>query len=130
MQAFGSSGSITYPSLLMRVSLFKITFCSGKFSFATPWALPDVDVFVSGAGMIDSQYSIASQRRGSTQSDTSALVSSLTRDLSQSPLTRDLSLSPSSSSLHMRSEGSPIRKESYHDEILGKGFNTLHFLRF
>lgn len=34
-----------------------------------------------------------SQRRGSTQSDTSALVSSLTRDLSPSP-------SPSGSSLH------------------------------
>ncbi|XP_076245488.1 MYC binding protein highwire [Calliopsis andreniformis] len=64
---------------------------------------------VSG-GMIDS---ITSQRRGSTQSDTSALVSSLTRDPSQSPSavsttanTRDLSPSPSCSSLHMRSEGS------------------------
>lgn len=60
--------------------------------------------------MIDS---ITSQRRGSTQSDTSALVSSLTRDPSQSPSgisttanTRDLSPSPSCSSLHMRSEGS------------------------
>ncbi|XP_047115899.1 E3 ubiquitin-protein ligase highwire-like [Schistocerca piceifrons] len=61
-----------------------------------------------------------SHRRGSTQSDTSALVSSLTRDLSQSPSgatttagtgtgtgTRDLSPSPSGSSLHTRSEGSP-----------------------
>ncbi|RLU26230.1 hypothetical protein DMN91_000023 [Ooceraea biroi] len=64
---------------------------------------------VSG-GMVDS---ITSQRRGSTQSDTSALVSSLTRDPSQSPSgisttanTRDLSPSPSCSSLHMRSEGS------------------------
>ncbi|XP_026302017.1 E3 ubiquitin-protein ligase MYCBP2 isoform X8 [Apis mellifera] len=64
---------------------------------------------VSG-GMIDSERS---QRRGSTQSDTSALVSSLTRDPSQSPSavsttanTRDLSPSPSCSSLHMRSEGS------------------------
>ncbi|XP_035719406.1 E3 ubiquitin-protein ligase MYCBP2-like isoform X2 [Vespa mandarinia] len=64
---------------------------------------------VSG-GMIDS---ITSQRRGSTQSDTSALVSSLTQDPSQSPSgisttanTRDLSPSPSCSSLHMRSEGS------------------------
>ncbi|KAG7189537.1 hypothetical protein KM043_017228 [Ampulex compressa] len=64
---------------------------------------------VSG-GMIDS---LTSQRRGSTQSDTSALVSSLTRDPSQSPSgisttanTRDLSPSPSCSSLHMRSEGS------------------------
>ncbi|XP_043522651.1 E3 ubiquitin-protein ligase highwire-like [Frieseomelitta varia] len=64
---------------------------------------------VSG-GMIDS---VTSQRRGSTQSDTSALVSSLTRDPSQSPSavsttanTRDLSPSPSCSSLHMRSEGS------------------------
>lgn len=60
--------------------------------------------------MVDS---ITSQRRGSTQSDTSALVSSLTRDPSQSPSavsttanTRDLSPSPSCSSLHMRSEGS------------------------
>lgn len=60
--------------------------------------------------MIDSERS---QRRGSTQSDTSALVSSLTRDPSQSPSavsttanTRDLSPSPSCSSLHMRSEGS------------------------
>ncbi|XP_032681448.1 E3 ubiquitin-protein ligase MYCBP2 isoform X17 [Odontomachus brunneus] len=64
---------------------------------------------VSG-GMVDS---ITSQRRSSTQSDTSALVSSLTRDPSQSPSgisttanTRDLSPSPSCSSLHMRSEGS------------------------
>ncbi|XP_076623337.1 MYC binding protein highwire isoform X2 [Colletes latitarsis] len=64
---------------------------------------------VSG-GMVDST---TSQRRGSTQSDTSALVSSLTRDPSQSPSavsttanTRDLSPSPSCSSLHMRSEGS------------------------
>ncbi|XP_063236464.1 E3 ubiquitin-protein ligase MYCBP2 isoform X2 [Bacillus rossius redtenbacheri] len=51
-----------------------------------------------------------SQRRGSTQSDTSALVSSLTHDLSQSPTTanntRDLSPSPSCSSLQLRSEGS------------------------
>lgn len=60
--------------------------------------------------MVDSERS---QRRGSTQSDTSALVSSLTRDPSQSPSavsttanTRDLSPSPSCSSLHMRSEGS------------------------
>ena len=57
--------------------------------------------------------SATSHRRGSTQSDTSALVSSLTRDPSQSPSgvsttanTRDLSPSPSCSSLHMRSEGS------------------------
>ena len=64
---------------------------------------------VSG-GLIDS---MTSQRRGSTQSDTSALVSSLTRDPSQSPSavsttanTRDLSPSPSCSSLHIRSEGS------------------------
>lgn len=42
-----------------------------------------------------------SHRRGSTQSDTSALVSSLTRDLSQSPNSIE-----SCSSLHMRSEGS------------------------
>lgn len=54
-----------------------------------------------------------SQRRGSTQSDTSALVSSLTRDLSQSPSQatqpRDMtsSPSPSGSSLHTRSETSP-----------------------
>ena len=61
--------------------------------------------------MVDSG---TSHRRGSTQSDTSALVSSLTRDPSQSPsgissianTTRDLSPSPSCSSLHMRSEGS------------------------
>ena len=57
--------------------------------------------------------SATSHRRGSTQSDTSALVSSLTRDPSQSPSgvsstanTRDLSPSPSCSSLQMRSEGS------------------------
>nr|CAD7431359.1 unnamed protein product [Timema monikensis] len=62
---------------------------------------------VSGGAMVDSQHSTASQRRGSTQSDTSALVSSLTRDLSQSPNTRDLSPSPSCSSLQLRSEGSP-----------------------
>ncbi|KMQ98404.1 putative e3 ubiquitin-protein ligase mycbp2-like protein [Lasius niger] len=75
----------------------------GKFSVLQKW------LRVSG-GMIDS---ITSQRRGSTQSDTSALVSSLTRDPSQSPSgisttanTRDLSPSPSCSSLHMRSEGS------------------------
>ncbi|KAJ8867991.1 hypothetical protein PR048_031800 [Dryococelus australis] len=66
---------------------------------------------VSGA-MLDSQHSTTSHRRGSTQSDTSALVSSLTHDLSQSPTTantRDLSPSPSPScsSLHLRSEGSP-----------------------
>ncbi|XP_011315230.1 E3 ubiquitin-protein ligase MYCBP2 isoform X2 [Fopius arisanus] len=64
----------------------------------------------SPLGMVDS---MTSPRRGSTQSDTSALVSSLTRDPSQSPSgisstanTRDLSPSPSGSSLHMRSEGS------------------------
>ncbi|XP_066580931.1 E3 ubiquitin-protein ligase MYCBP2 [Prorops nasuta] len=63
---------------------------------------------VSG-GMVDST---TSQRRGSSQSDTSALVSSLTRDPSQSlsgvsttANTRDLTPSPSSS-LHMRSEDS------------------------
>ncbi|XP_046604041.1 E3 ubiquitin-protein ligase MYCBP2 isoform X2 [Neodiprion virginianus] len=58
--------------------------------------------------------SATSHRRGSTQSDTSALVSSLTRDPSQSPSgvscitanTRDLSPSPSCSSIHMRSEDS------------------------
>lgn len=67
-------------------------------------------LFQVSGGMIDSERS---QRRGSTQSDTSALVSSLTRDPSQSPSavsttanTRDLSPSPSCSSLHMRSEGS------------------------
>lgn len=62
--------------------------------------------------MVDSA---PSHRRGSTQSDTSALVSSLTRDPSQSPSgisttgnTLDLSPSPSCSSLHIdvRSEGS------------------------
>lgn len=60
-------------------------------------------------GILDSG---TSHRRGSTQSDTSALVSSLTRDPSQSPsgissmanTTRDLSPSPSCSSLHMKSE--------------------------
>lgn len=64
--------------------------------------------------MVDSQHSAVSHRRGSTQSDTSAVVSSLTHDLSQSPSgctttanTRDLSPSPSSSSLQLRSEGSP-----------------------
>ncbi|KAK4876736.1 hypothetical protein RN001_009242 [Aquatica leii] len=50
-------------------------------------------------------------RRGSNQSDTSAFISSLTRDLSQSPSQatqpRDISPSPSGSSLHTRSETSP-----------------------
>ncbi|XP_026670203.1 E3 ubiquitin-protein ligase MYCBP2-like isoform X5 [Ceratina calcarata] len=80
----------------------------GSPRFNSPSSSP-VLIPVSG-GMIDS---ITSQRRGSTQSDTSALVSSLTRDPSQSPSavsttanTRDLSPSPSCSSLHMRSEGS------------------------
>lgn len=76
---------------------------------------------MSGGGLLDSQGSIASQRRGSTQSDTSALVSSLTRDLSQSPLTKDLSPSPTSSSLPIRSESSPVRKDDrYNDDLLGK----------
>ncbi|KAK0177727.1 hypothetical protein PV328_001747 [Microctonus aethiopoides] len=68
-----------------------------------------VPIPVSG-GMADSA---TSHRRGSTQSDTSALVSSLTRDPSQSPSgissaanTRDISPSPSCSSLQMRSEES------------------------
>lgn len=80
----------------------------GSPRFHSPSSSP-VPIPVSG-GMIDSERS---QRRGSTQSDTSALVSSLTRDPSQSPSavsttanTRDLSPSPSCSSLHMRSEGS------------------------
>ncbi|KAJ8937058.1 hypothetical protein NQ314_012052, partial [Rhamnusium bicolor] len=50
-------------------------------------------------------------RRGSNQSDTSALVSSITRDISQSPSQatqpREMSPSPSGSSLHTRSESSP-----------------------
>lgn len=62
-------------------------------------------IVVSGTGQE------SSVRRGSTQSDTSALVSSITRDFSQSPSQatqpRDLSPSPSSSSLHTRSETSP-----------------------
>ncbi|EFN81009.1 Probable E3 ubiquitin-protein ligase MYCBP2 [Harpegnathos saltator] len=80
----------------------------GSPRFCSPSSSP-VPIPVSG-GMVDS---ITSQRRSSTQSDTSALVSSLTRDPSQSPSgisttanTRDLSPSPSCSSLHMRSEGS------------------------
>ncbi|XP_014476554.1 PREDICTED: E3 ubiquitin-protein ligase MYCBP2 isoform X6 [Dinoponera quadriceps] len=80
----------------------------GSPRFRSPSSSP-VPIPVSG-GMVDS---ITSQRRSSTQSDTSALVSSLTRDPSQSPSgisttanTRDLSPSPSCSSLHMRSEGS------------------------
>ncbi|XP_060534839.1 E3 ubiquitin-protein ligase MYCBP2 isoform X2 [Cylas formicarius] len=52
-----------------------------------------------------------STRRGSNQSDTSALVSSITRDLSQSPSqatqSRETSPSPSGSSFHTRSEPSP-----------------------
>ncbi|GLH12990.1 Uncharacterized protein GBIM_17651, partial [Gryllus bimaculatus] len=62
-------------------------------------------VAVPGAGGGDFSGP-SSQRRGSTQSDTSALVSSLTRDLSQSPsgattsaATRELSPSASCSSL-------------------------------
>lgn len=78
------------------------------------------DVVVSGAALVDSQYSITSQRRGSTQSDTSALVSSLTRDLSQSPLTKDLSPSPTSSSFLIRSEGSPVKRDCCTDDIIGK----------
>lgn len=74
---------------------------------------------MSGGALVDSQYSIASQRRGSTQSDTSALVSSLTRDLSQSPLTKDLSPSPTSSSLVIRSEGSPVKRECYNEDLKG-----------
>lgn len=62
-------------------------------------------LLVSGTG----QESL--NRRGSNQSDTSALVSSLTRDLSQSPSQatqpKDLSPSPSGSSIHTRSETSP-----------------------
>ncbi|XP_015429888.1 PREDICTED: E3 ubiquitin-protein ligase MYCBP2-like [Dufourea novaeangliae] len=80
----------------------------GSPRFHSPSSSP-VQIPVSG-GMVDST---TSQRRGSTQSDTSALVSSLTRDPSQSPSavsttanTRDLSPSPSCSSLHIRSEGS------------------------
>ena len=68
---------------------------------------------VSGGALIDSQCSIASQRRGSTQSDTSALVSSLTRDLSQSPLTKDLSPSPSHSS------SSPVKRDYTMDDLTG-----------
>ncbi|XP_032681445.1 E3 ubiquitin-protein ligase MYCBP2 isoform X14 [Odontomachus brunneus] len=79
---------------------------------SSPVPIPAVrtDADTLSGGMVDS---ITSQRRSSTQSDTSALVSSLTRDPSQSPSgisttanTRDLSPSPSCSSLHMRSEGS------------------------
>ncbi|XP_031781072.1 E3 ubiquitin-protein ligase MYCBP2 isoform X6 [Nasonia vitripennis] len=82
---------------------------SSPLLFGSPRSV-GISPLVSG-GMVDSG---ASHRRGSTQSDTSALVSSLTRDPSQSPsgvssianTTRDLSPSPSCSSLHMRSEGS------------------------
>ncbi|XP_032681444.1 E3 ubiquitin-protein ligase MYCBP2 isoform X13 [Odontomachus brunneus] len=80
---------------------------------SSPVPIPEAvrtDADTLSGGMVDS---ITSQRRSSTQSDTSALVSSLTRDPSQSPSgisttanTRDLSPSPSCSSLHMRSEGS------------------------
>lgn len=67
----------------------------------------------------------SSARRGSNQSDTSALVSSITRDISQSPSQatqpRDLSPSPSGSSLHTRSETSPprtpLKKEALDAEI-------------
>nr|XP_022909947.1 E3 ubiquitin-protein ligase MYCBP2 isoform X2 [Onthophagus taurus] len=59
-----------------------------------------------------------SVRRGSNQSDTSALVSSITRDISQSPSQsshpRDLTPSPSSSS-HTRSEISPPRTPNKRD---------------
>ncbi|KAK6627348.1 hypothetical protein RUM44_009825 [Polyplax serrata] len=79
-----------------------------------------VPIPVSGAALVDSQYSITSQRRGSTQSDTSALVSSLTRDLSQSPLTKDLSPSPTSSSFLIRSEGSPVKRDCCTDDIIGR----------
>lgn len=68
-----------------------------------------------------------SARRGSNQSDTSALVSSITRDLSQSPSQatqpRDLSPSPSGSSLHTRSETSPPHTPN-------KKENTVSFLIF
>ncbi|CAB0038014.1 unnamed protein product [Trichogramma brassicae] len=64
-----------------------------------------ITVPVSADKMVDS----ISQRRGSTPSDTSALVSSLTRDPSPGNTTRgELSPSPSFSSLHMRSEESNV----------------------
>ncbi|XP_023247966.1 E3 ubiquitin-protein ligase highwire [Copidosoma floridanum] len=82
---------------------------SSPLHYGSPRSI-GVSPLVSG-GMMDSA---TSHRRGSTQSDTSALVSSLTRDPSQSPsgissmanTTRDISPSPSCSSLHIRSEGS------------------------
>ncbi|KAL7297667.1 hypothetical protein TKK_0009333 [Trichogramma kaykai] len=64
-----------------------------------------ISPLVSADKMVDS----ISQRRGSTPSDTSALVSSLTRDPSPGNTTRgELSPSPSFSSLHMRSEESNV----------------------
>ncbi|CAH1132864.1 unnamed protein product [Ceutorhynchus assimilis] len=49
-------------------------------------------------------------RRGSNQSDTSALVSSITRDLSQSPSqSRGLTPSPTSSSLHTSPPHTPVK---------------------
>ncbi|EFA00365.2 E3 ubiquitin-protein ligase MYCBP2-like Protein [Tribolium castaneum] len=63
-------------------------------------------------------------RRGSNQSDTSALVSSLTRDLSQSPSQatqpRDLSPSPSGSSLHTSPPHTPNKKENTDSEQSSK----------
>lgn len=63
-----------------------------------------------------------SARRGSTQSDTSALVSSLTRDLSQSPSQatqpRDLTPSPSGSSIHTRSETSPPHTPNKKEQVI------------
>lgn len=71
------------------------------------------NVIVSGTGGAPDSAGVTSHRRSSTQSDTSALVSSLTRDLSQSPSqatasTRDPSPSPSaSSSLHSPPDSTP-----------------------
>lgn len=55
---------------------------------------------------------VSEGRRGSSQSDTSALVSSITQDLSQSPSqvthAKDLSPSPSGSSVPTHSGSSPV----------------------
>jgi hypothetical protein len=68
-------------------------------------------ISVSTAGPVN-MVTADSGRRGSTQSDTSALVSSLTRDLSHSP---------SCSSLQMRSD----TPNSYHGQVSITYFNWI-----
>ncbi|XP_074033015.1 MYC binding protein highwire isoform X2 [Leptinotarsa decemlineata] len=77
--------------------------------FGSPKSMA-VSPLVCGTG-----FESSAARRGSNQSDTSALVSSLTRDTSQSPSQatqpRETSPCPSSSSFHTRSDCSPLHRQ-------------------